>query len=326
MRKAGSGTRVEGGVKHLGWTIGAALLLAAGCDATHHARLDDGAGLAEGSPVIVSSVRVGQVESVRVQEGHVDVEFAIDSDHEVTLRADACALARRTEAGSELLVVPGTGAALEEDRPIPQCEITSDDLGGVLRSLGEGVNDMLRQLGQGLFGPPGSGGGSSAPLPLPIPSPGGGSSAPLPLPIPSLPGPGSPSAPAPAASSVCDSLRVRVERTEVAPPVPLHLPSGGHRVFLEIANDSDRPARVGALGDATFTDPSGRVLDVAEVPGETEAWFMPFTVPAGARRSVSVTFAGAEPPRIDRVEVQHTAPEERPLDYCVLRASGLAAR
>lgn len=313
-------------MKHLACAIGAALLLAA-CDATHHARLDDGAGLAEGSPVIVSSVRVGQVKSVRVLEGQVDVEFAIDSDHEITLRADACALARRTEAGSELIVVPGTGAAIEEDRPIPQCEVTSDDLGGVLRSLGEGVNDMLRQLGQGLFGPPGSGGGSSAPLPLPIPSlPGGGSSAPLPLPIPSLPGPGSPSAPAPSASTVCDSLRVRVERTEVAAPVPLHLPSGGHRVFLEIANDSDQAARVGALGDATFTDASGRALDVAEVPGEAQGWFMPFTVAGGARRSVSVTFAGAEAPRIDRVEVQHTAPEERPLDYCVLRASGLAAR
>lgn len=302
-------------MKHLGWIVGAAVLLAA-CDATHHARLDDGAGLAEGSPVIVSSVRVGQVDSVRVQEGQVDVEFSIDSDHEITLRADACALARRSEAGSELIVVPGTGAALEDERAIPQCEITSDDVGGLLRSLGEGMGDMLRQLGQGLFGQPGGSsgsggsggsGGSTAPIP------------PLPIPVPSLPG-----IPAPTASSGCDSMRVRVERTEAAPAVPLHLPDGGQRVWIEIANDSDQAMRVGALGDATFTDASGRTLNVAEVPGDSEAWFMPFAVPARARRSVSVTFATREAPRIDRVEVQHSAPESDPLAWCTIRASGLA--
>ncbi len=307
---------VEGRVKRLGW-VGAALLLVA-CDATHHARLDDGAGLAEGSPVIVSSVRVGQVESVRVQEGQVDVEFSIASDHEITLRADACALARRSEGGPELLVLPGTGAALEEERPIPQCEIPTPDVGNLMRSLGEGMGDMLRQLGQGLFGgggaPGGSGGSSGG-------SSGGGSSGgstlPLPFPLPSIPSPGS-------ASGACDSIRVRIERTERVAPIPVHLPQGGQRAWIELANDRDEAMRVGALGDATFTDASGRVLSTATLPEDTDGWFMPFVIPAHARRSVSVTFTTTEPPHIDRVEVQHTAPESAPLDYCTIRTRGLA--
>lgn len=147
--------------------VGLALLAAAGCQKTYHAHLTDGAGLTEGSPVLVSSVRVGQVEAVRVVEGQVDVEVAIEREHEITVRADACAMARRTAAGPELIIEPGEGAPLEEGRAIPQCEITPGDVGGLMRSLGEGMNEMLRQLGQGLFNGPQQGG--SAPPSLPIP-------------------------------------------------------------------------------------------------------------------------------------------------------------
>jgi hypothetical protein len=173
-------------------TIGLVLFAAAGCQKTYHAHLSDGAGLTEGSPVLVSSVRVGQVESVRVVEGQVDVEVAIEREHEITVRADACAMARRTEAGPELIILPGEGAPIAEDRAIPQCEITSDDVGGLMRSLGEGMNEVLRQLGQGLFnGAQQGGSGASQPssplpsLPLPtLPQPSPQPSSPLPPPPP----------------------------------------------------------------------------------------------------------------------------------------------
>ncbi|HEY8428353.1 MAG TPA: MlaD family protein [Sandaracinaceae bacterium] len=291
-------------VAHLGWVLG--LLALAGCDDTYHARLSDGAGLAKGSPVIVSSVRVGQVESLRVVEGQVDVEFSIDSDHEITLRADACAMARQTETGPELIVVPGTGAPLEEGRAMPECEPTRDDVGDLLRSLGESVGDLMRQLGHGLFGGAAPGGSTSG---------GTGGLPPLPFPLPPPPAP---------TSDVCDSIRVRIDRTERAAPVPIHLPDGGHRVWIELANDGDEDVRLGALGDATFTDASGRALASADLPGEPGGWFMPFTLPARERRSVSVTFPTADPPRLDRIEIERTAPAARPREQCTVVATGLA--
>lgn len=163
---------------------GLALLAASGCQKTYHAHLSDGAGLTEGSPVLVSSVRVGQVESVRVVEGQVDVEVAFAREHEITVRADACALARRTEAGPELIIVPGEGAPIEEGRAIRQCEITPGDVGGLMRSLGEGMNEMLRQLGQGLFNGGQQGGSRGAPLPLPLPPTAPQPATPLPPPPP----------------------------------------------------------------------------------------------------------------------------------------------
>ena len=164
--------------------LGLALLAATGCQKTYHAHLSDGAGLTEGSPVLVSSVRVGQVEAVRVVEGQVDVEVAIEREHEITVRADACAMARRTEAGPELVIVPGEGAPIEEGRAIPQCQITSDDVGGLMRSLGEGMNEMLRQLGQGLFNGGQQGGSSGPALPLPFPQPPTAPQPATPLPPP----------------------------------------------------------------------------------------------------------------------------------------------
>src|SRR5690606_4143520 len=199
----------------------------------------------------VGSVRVAEVESVRVIEWQVDVELTHDADPEVTLRADACAMARRTETGPELIVVPGTGAPLEEGRPIPQCELGRDDVGDLLRSLGESVGDLMRQLGQGLFGGGGAPGGSTGGSGSGGSTGGAGSAGlpPLPFPLPTPP------PPAPS-GGVCGSIRVRVERTERAAPVPLHLPEGGHRVWIELANDGDESVRIGALGDASFTDAS----------------------------------------------------------------------
>lgn len=129
------------------------VMLASGCAETHRARLRDGAGLAEGSPVHVSSVRVGEVKTVRVVEGEVEVELKFDRGHEITLRRDACAIAARTESGPVLIVVPGTREPLEAGHAIPQCEPAMGDLGDLFRGLGEGMSELLRQLGQGLSNP-----------------------------------------------------------------------------------------------------------------------------------------------------------------------------
>ncbi|HJL14643.1 MAG TPA: MCE family protein, partial [Sandaracinaceae bacterium LLY-WYZ-13_1] len=141
----------------------AVLVLLGGCDPTYHARLDDGRGLGEGSPVHVSGVRVGEVQSVRVIEGQVDVEWTLEGDHEVTVRTDSCAMAVPREGeGPALVVVPGEGEPLEEERPIPQCELGSAALGDVMRGLGEGLGNLMEELGRGLLGGGGPGGGGGS--------------------------------------------------------------------------------------------------------------------------------------------------------------------
>lgn len=149
--------------------------LASGCQTTHHVRLDDGAGLVEGSPVLVSGVRVGVVQDVRIIEGQVDVEIAIERDHEVTIREDTCALPAGGASGPALALSVGTGAPLSEARPIPQCRIDAPDVGDLFRTLGDGFGQILRQLGGGMRGAgpapaTGSSGGTTAPTPPPDPN------------------------------------------------------------------------------------------------------------------------------------------------------------
>ncbi len=311
------------------------LLAASGCQTAHHARVDHGAGLDRGSPVMVSGVRVGEVREVRVVEGQVDVEFVLSDDHEVTIREDTCALALAREGeGAVLLLTPGEGAPLAEERAIPQCELLPEGaLGDLARQLGGALGDLLRQFGGGL----GNGGGGGG---------GGGGTLPLPLPIPRLPGlpdlappPSSPSAPStpdplappppadapppPSFDGVCEGLSVRVERVERAEPVLLHLPDGGHRVWLEFRNDSDRAMQVGSIAQASFTDAERRAQTPATVPGQSDAWFMPFEVPARATARRCVLFAG-DAPRLDEIEARRSAPAAAPLDWCTLRAAGLS--
>ena len=297
----------------------AGLALAAGCDTTYHARLNDGAGLGEGDPVIVSGVRVGQVEAVRVIEGQVDVELAIDDDHEVTLRTDACAMAVPQQGQPTLVIAPGTGALLEEDRPIPQCELGGGQLRDLMRGLGEGLGQMLEQLGQGLLGGGGSGTSPSPlpQLPLPLPSPGSPSS-------PNAPNAPPPPPPRATRGAACEAVRVRVDRVEDVAPVPLLLADGGHRVWLVFDNDGAETMEIGPLSEATFSDPDGRALHPARMPSESQGWFMPFTVPAGGSARRSVVFEGSEPPRVDRIEARRSSVAGQPLDDCVVTASGVA--
>lgn len=315
----------------LGLTL---LSLAAGCETTHHARVSHGAGLDEGSPVLVSGVRVGEVREVRVVEGEVDVAFVIGRDHDVTLREDSCALAMPREGGPGALTLsPGTGAPLTEPRTIPQCELPSSAIGDLARDLGGTLGEVLRSLTEGILGggasPPGSG-----PLPLPLPglpglpsppSPPSGPSGPSdpgdaptdPPPPPDLP-------PPPSFDGVCAGLTMRVDGVERAGPALAHLPQGGHRVWLEVRNDTERTMRVGSIAQATFTDAERRALRSVNLPGEPEAWLMPFDVPARGVARRSVIFAGRDRPRLDEVEARRSAPADDPLAWCTVRATGLA--
>ncbi|MCA9608479.1 MAG: MCE family protein [Myxococcales bacterium] len=318
--------------------LGILLLLAAtGCEPTHHARVDDGAGLEEGSAVMVSGVRVGDVKSVHVVEGQVDVEFVIGDDHDVTLRTDSCALAVRREGQPpQLVIVPGEAAPLTEEQAIPQCQLPTDSLDGIARQLGGTLGEMLRSFGGGLLGGGGPGGGGS-----------GGGTIPLPLPIPGLRPPPSPSTPStpddappdhptdpppppdlppppPSFDGACDGLSVRVERTEAAGAVPVFMPQGGHKVWLEVRNDSDRTMRVGSIAQATFTDADRRALTPVRLPSDTDLWFMPFDVPAHGTASRAVVFEGPGAPRLDEIEARRSAPAADPLDWCTLHGTRLS--
>ena len=273
---------------------------------------------------MVSGVRVGEVRDVVVTEGQVDVGFVIDDDHDVTLREDSCAIAQRGEGEPTLLVLPGEGAPLTEERPLPQCELTAAALGGALDQLGDAVGGVLRGLlgGGGSGGSGGSGGGSLPNIPrIPgLPFPGAPSDPPTDEPPPTSNG----VPPPPSFDGPCRGLSVRLDGSEPAAAVPLSMPQGGRRVWLVFSNDADRPMRVGSVSQATFTDAGRESLSPAHVPGESCAWFMPFDVPANGTTRVCVLFAGSGDATVDEIEARRSAPASDPLDWCTLRATGLS--
>lgn len=333
----------------------AALALVSGCGCApdvHHARLGDGAGLTEHAPVLVSGVEVGHVESVRVIDSSVDVAFVLEGDHQVTLRADTCAMAMRhaaPESGTgeapprtALVIVPGQEAPLAEERPIPECHLAEDALTSLMQTFGQGFDSLVRAIqqqqqprpGSGGAGAGGSGGGAAAgggtagggtsgaptppvpPFPLPSPLSGG--------PLAGGPLSGAPQSP-PRAPGVaaCDALRVRGDGNEPVAALPLLLPAGGTRAFFVFENASDRSVQIAPITEATFSDAGGRAIAPAQMPGAADDWFMPFDVPAqGSRRVGVVMQTGA--PAVDRVEIRAVAFSDDVLDRCTLQVSGLA--
>ncbi|MDQ3036340.1 MAG: MCE family protein, partial [Myxococcota bacterium] len=133
--------------------VAAGALAALGCSPTvHHARLGEGGGIAEGAAVMVSGVRVGRVQSVRVVESSVDVGFVFEGDHQVTLRADTCAMGVAAEGGSSLVIVPGVQAPIAEERAIPQCQLPAAGLDDVMRTFGEELDSVMRAIQQSAHG------------------------------------------------------------------------------------------------------------------------------------------------------------------------------
>jgi hypothetical protein len=268
-------------------------LILIGCNSTHVARLDNGGGLGEGSRVVVSGVQVGAVTDVRVVEGHVDVVFEIDSDHEITFREDACALGFPEDGGGYLLVTPGTGAAREDDaeHPIPQCQIGSNGAtDDTFRDLAQGMGELLEQLGRGIFTPPnGQGSGQGGTLPIPFPN--------LPMPAPR------------DESDACERVAVRADGVERMPE--------GYRAWIDFHNANTFAIRVGSVNDASFMDAEGRVLEPEMLPrGDTNVWFMPFDLPANASQRVAVVFRME--PSIATIEVRQSSPSDDPLSWCTI--------
>ncbi|MGE0786075.1 MAG: MlaD family protein [Sandaracinaceae bacterium] len=284
------------------------------CGSSRHARVSDGAGLSEGSPVIASGIQIGTVKSVALMEGSVDVEFEIDGHNEMTWREDTCALAVRGENGPGLLLMMGEGEVLADDdeRAIPECQLHAPELEGLFEQVGTLLGGVLRAFGQGF-------------------SQGG----PIPVPMPQLPGLAPPSPPSSQAplppppnvgqgSNACEHVVVRIDSIERVAPIAGILPSGGHRAWLRFDNTSDEPVQTGPRTRARFVDRSGATL-ATETDPSTDAWFLPVTVAAHAYARVSVLFAGADAPELDRIEADGAGPLGQPFAECTIQASGLSA-
>lgn len=173
-------------------------LLLGGCDPTYTARLNDGGGLIEGSPVRVAQVTVGEVRSLRVVEGQVEVEIRVEREHELSMRVDTCAVPVQTPGGPALALSMGVGALLDEPKTIPQCQPPADQMGDFLRQLGQGMGDLLRVFGQGLSG-------VTQPPPRPSPRPTPVAPAPI-APTPPSPAPPTPVPPTPAPTQSPDPV------------------------------------------------------------------------------------------------------------------------
>ncbi|MFK7984486.1 MAG: MlaD family protein [Sandaracinaceae bacterium] len=184
-------------------TLGLLGLLLAGCDPTYTARLTDGGGLIEGSPVRVAQVTVGEVRSLRVVEGQVEVEIQVEREHELSMRVDTCAVPVQTPAGPALALSMGTGALLDEPKTIPQCQPPADQMGDFLEQLGRGMGDLLRVFGQGL---------QDVTRPPPRRAPV--------APSPVVPAPTSPASPVPAPSSPANPAPSTPAPTTPIPPPP----------------------------------------------------------------------------------------------------------
>lgn len=263
----------------------------AACSRARHAALDDAGQLAESSPVYVSGVKVGEVESVRIDGDHVDVAFSIDGDQRVTLHGDACASAAPLRDGPALVILPGHTGAFEEDAPLPQCHLTADALNELASTLGSLVQGAMGEMLRGLTTPLPGGGGAPVTGPLPFPW----SAMPMSPFLPPAAPPAMPVPPSPAVtpqSSPCDHLSVRIDGTEDVAAVPLLLPNGGRRAFLVLANDGDEPLELD-VNAATFLTAGHVSLPIAHLPG-TQDWFMPLAVAPHASTRTSVVLPPTE--------------------------------
>jgi len=322
------------------FALGAIALLVVGCETEHHARVDDGAELAEGSAVMVSGVRVGSVGDVRVIEGAIDVAFLIDDDHEGTSREVSSALAVGGSNEPTLILYPGEGRPLTEERALPQCELADQALRDLAEQFGDTIGGLLRSLGSGFFGGASGGsgsggsgsGGPSFPMPslppLPRRSPGGPTHPPPSAPPPNVPPPNVPPPPVlPAplgAEPTCDFLSARIDSVERATAVPLHLPQGGYRVWFEFRNTSGQTMQISSVSHATFSDRARRELNPASLPGGSNIWFMPFDVPANGTARRAVVFEASESPQLDEIEVRGNSQSGGPRSACSLRSTGLS--
>jgi len=96
--------------------------------------------------------------------------------------------------------------------------------------------------------------------------------------------------------------------------------------LLEFRNEGSETMRVGSVAQATFSSTSREALTPARVPSESDAWFMPFDVPAHGTARKALLFEGTEDPELNELEARRSAPSADPLAWCTLRATGLASQ
>lgn len=139
----------------------AALLpLLAACESEMSARVREAGELAEGSPVTLAGVRVGEVKGIEVAGGDapVLVRFAVEGNNQEAIAAGACSRAEGgtlvLQAGTDTPVVEGQVSACE-----PGLLDGLRDAGEMFRGAVEGVREGVQEeLRQGL-GLPGAGQG-----------------------------------------------------------------------------------------------------------------------------------------------------------------------
>jgi hypothetical protein len=280
--------------------------------------LDHAHSLAPDAPVFALGVEIGDVTDVRLEGDHARVAFRVRSEHELTLHADACAMASRDAEHPALLVLPGETGELAG--PIPECRLEES----VMRELGATIGSALAEFSEGFFGEI----GITPVLPTVPTAPGASPSGTNPSGTgPTVTGPnglpqlpnglgGSPGfGPAPA----CTGITARVTGTRPEAAVPLHLPEGGTRVEITFVNDGDRSFEVGPASQAIFMAEGRRAVEAATLPAQ-DLWFMPFSVPSHGSRAASVVFEGGDPGLV-AIEIPGSHPTDEPLSVCTLAIS-----
>jgi ABC-type transporter Mla subunit MlaD len=127
--------------------------------ARYFVAMDDAAGLGAAAPVFVSGVRVGTIQTVRLDGNRARVEFDIESTSGVTLREDACASAGwysgaisphlKLEVGSDAARALGNGGEIKcvrSSATTAEAEKTLASLRKVLDSALEGKGTVGRLL------------------------------------------------------------------------------------------------------------------------------------------------------------------------------------
>ncbi|WP_157595803.1 MlaD family protein [Plesiocystis pacifica] len=247
-------------------------------------------GLEPGTPVWALGVHVGTVESLQVRANAVIVHARAEGEHDPGFAADACAV---VEDGALKLELGGrVGEPFDAlEGPLPPCSQAAPEATPKPEPEPEPEPEPIAKLEPG----------EVEPIPVEADDPG------------PTPGPGAQPGTPPAAkppviqSERCgDGLGWTVLAYTAVNPQPLHLPEGGWRAKIRFTNDSGIFVEMDAVDTAAFMDPQGGVLDVATLPGSKD-WFMPFSLPAHANKTVTVTFHadGDDPPDLHRVRYSY---------------------
>lgn len=130
--------------------VAALLPLVTACESEMSARVREASELAEGSPVILAGVRVGEVKGLEVAGGDapVLVRFVVEGDNQEAIAAGACSRAEGgtlvLEAGTDTPVVEGQISACEPGL-LDGLRGAGELFRGAVEGMREGVQEELRQ-------------------------------------------------------------------------------------------------------------------------------------------------------------------------------------